>query len=323
MRIAHISDIHAQDTPTFRSRFRNLLESIRHHDIDHLIITGDLTDKAKTEEYTTVIDILNEYSFTTSKELTVIPGNHDVFPSVFQSFTFRLSTLREEFRREPLRVSKELYRVMRAYRKFRPAHYHHALRYFTTRFHHTFESAIATGGEETMGFPYVKHLNDQFAAVCIESNYVSPHIKKNLPYALLKYLITKDIFVESDNPICSNGWVDIGLLRKALTHPEVTNKKIILLVHHFVYTDKQVTKYMSPSLAKTMSLVNREAVLAELSRTNIELILHGHWHVTEPYTVTDGTLRAINGAGVFQQGDNRWSVITLAANGIRYESIQC
>lgn len=322
MRIAHISDIHAQNTPAFRSRFLSLLKSIRGHDIDHLIITGDLTDKGRGEEYNIVIDILNEYRFTTSKELTVIPGNHDVFPSVFQSFTFRLSTLREEFRREPFRVSKELYRVLRAYRKFRPKHYRQALRYFTARFHNTFESAIAIGSEETMGFPYVKHLNDQYAAVCIESNYVSPYIKKCIPHALLKYIITKDIFVETDNPICSNGWVDSVLLKKALSHPEVESKIIILLIHHFVYTGKQLTKYMSPSFARTMSLVNREAVLAELNRSNVGLILHGHWHVTEPYTVADGTLRAINGAGVFQKGDNRWNLLTLAAEGIRHDIIQ-
>jgi 3',5'-cyclic-AMP phosphodiesterase len=322
MRIAHISDIHARYTSSFQSRFRYLLESIRDHNIEHLIITGDLTDKARSEEYNIVIDILNEHGFTSGNELTVIPGNHDVFPSVFQSFTFRLSTLREEFRREPLRVSKELYRVMRAYRKFRPEHYYHALRYFNARFHHTFDSAISIGSGETMGFPYIKHLNERYAAVCIESNYVSPQIKKFLPYALLKYLITKDIFVETDNPICSNGWVDTDLLRKALIHPEVRNKKIILLLHHFLYTEKQVTRYMSPLFANTMSLVNREAVVEELNRSTVELILHGHWHVTESYTVADGMLHAINGAGVFRQGDNRWSVVTLAETGIQYESVQ-
>lgn len=322
MRIAHISDIHANTTPSFQSRFRNLLESVRERDVDHLIVTGDLTDKATSEEYDVVIDILNDFGFRDGKTVTVIPGNHDVFPMVYQSFTFRLSTLREEFRREPVRISKELYRVLRTYRKFGPEQYRNALQYFAARFKHTFDTALPIGGEETAGFPYVKSLNDQYAVVAIESNFVSPHIKMFLPYALLKYLITKDMFVATDSPICSNGWIDIDLLRKALVHPEIKEKRIIVLMHHYMYSKQQVTRYMSASFAKTMSIVNREQVIEELRNFNIELILHGHWHVTEEYPVCTGTLHALNGAGVLQKNDGKWNLLHLNAHGIMREEIK-
>lgn len=322
MHVAHISDIHANTTTSFQSRFRNLLGSIRDRSVDHLIVAGDLTDKAMSEEYDIVIDILNDYGFTSGKELTVIPGNHDMFPSVYQSFSFRLSTLREEFRREPARISKELYRVLRTYRKFTPDQYRDALRYFAARFQHTFDTAIAIGGAETAGFPYIKSLGEEYAVVCVESNYVSPYIKTFLPYALLKYYLTKNMFVATDSPICSNGWVDTHLLKKALAHPDVENKKVIVLIHHYMYSDLQVTKYMSSSFAKTMSLVNREAVIEEFNRNNIELILHGHWHGTEEYRVSGGMLRALNGAGVLQKNDGRWNLLHLNAQGIMREEIK-
>lgn len=322
MRIAHISDIHANTTPSFQSRFRNLLESVREQDVGHLIITGDLADKATCEEYDIVIDILNGFDFRDGKTLTVIPGNHDVFPLVYQSFTFHLSTLREEFRREPVRISRELYRVLRTYRKFRPGHYRNALRYFTERFRFTFNTAHAVGGEETSGFPYIKHINEEYALVCVDSNFVSPHIKMFLPYALLKYVITKDMFVATDSPICSNGWIDIDLLRKALTHPSMGHKKMIVLIHHYMYSKQQVTRYMSASFAKTMSIVNRKEVIEELSDCNIECILHGHWHVTEEYPVCNGDLRALNGAGVFQKNDSRWNLLELTTNSIQCKAIK-
>ncbi len=321
MKIAHISDLHADTTLSFQNRFRNLLQSIRDHHVEHLIITGDLTDKATHDEYDTVIRILNEYDFTSGKDLSVIPGNHDLFPSVYQTFTFRLSTLREEFRSDPIRITKELYRVMRAYRKFTPDEYRHALSEFLTRFQQTFDTAIAIGTSETEGFPYIKHLHDDYAAVCIESNYVSPHINTVLPYALLKYFITKDMYSVTDSPICSNGWVDTDLLKRALAHPEVKDKKLIVLLHHYVYTSEQERRYMNPSFARTMSLVNREALIDELSQSNAKLLLHGHWHVTEEYTVCDGNLRALNGAGVFFKKDGKWNLLTLGSDGVKREEI--
>ncbi len=321
MRIAHISDIHADISSAFQNRFHALLHSIRNQRIDHLMITGDLTDKATGEEYEVVIRILNEYGFSSGENITVIPGNHDLYPSVYQSFTFRLSTLRQEFREDPVRVTKELYRVLRAYRKFTPEIYRKALHEFVSRFQWTFDNAISLGPEATGGFPYLKHLNDEYAAVCLESNYVSPHIKSILPYALIKYAIKKDMFAATDSPICSNGWIDIELLNRALFHPEVKHKKLIILLHHYLYPQDQVLKYMSKDFERTMTLVNKNHFLDVVRESNPELILHGHWHVTEEYSLCNGRIRALNGGGLFQQNRATWNLITLTGDGLTRSEI--
>jgi 3',5'-cyclic-AMP phosphodiesterase len=321
MHIAHISDLHCKPTHLFRSRFRKLLQSIRERNIDHLIITGDLTDSGREDEYDTVIRLLDEYEFLSGNDLTVVPGNHDLFPSVYQSFTFRLSTLREEFRREPVRITKELYRVMRAYRKFTAEKYRDALHYFVTCFRSTFDAARAIGMDDSAGFPYIKHLNDEYALVLLESNFVSPRIKTALPVALVKYFLTRNMFSVTDSPICSNGWVDTRLLKQAMLHPEMKTKKIIVLLHHYLYSAEQERRYMNMSFGRTMSMINLQEFLSVLGDGRIDLLLHGHWHVTEEYTIHNGTLRVLNGAGVFQNNDGKWNLLTLSGMGIQREEI--
>jgi 3',5'-cyclic-AMP phosphodiesterase len=322
MRIAHISDIHTETTSSFQNRFRTLLQSLRDHRVNHLFITGDLTDKATTDEYDVVIRILNEFDFSTGRDVTVIPGNHDLYPSVYQSFTFRLSTLREEFRREPVRVSKELYRVLRAYRTFNPEKYRNALQLFFSRFQFTFDNATAIGGKNTAGFPFIKHLNDDYAAVCIDSNFVSPHLQLPIPFALLTYVLKKDMYSVTDNPICSNGWIDLDLCQRAFDHPSLRKKKTFLLMHHYLYTLEQEKRYMKPSFAKMMSLINRHELIDKLSELDTNLILHGHWHVTEEYPLGDGKSYALNGAGVLKKDDSRWNLLNLTSSGISREAIQ-
>ena len=321
MRIAHISDIHTTTSSSFQTRLRTLLQSIRHHRVDHLIITGDLTDKATEDEYDTVIRLLNEYGFSSGNELTVIPGNHDMYPSVYQSFTFRLSTLREEFKHEPVRITKELFRVTRAYRNFTPGQYKNALRYFVQRFSYTYDTAVSAGSEDTVGFPYIKHLNDKYAVICIESNYVSPYIKMPLPLALLRYFITKEMYSVTDNPICSNGWVDIDLLKYSIDILGLQEKKLIVLLHHYMYSPEQEHRYMKSSFAKTMSLLNRDELIDTLGGYNTKLVLHGHWHVTETYTACNSMIKVLNGAGVFQPNDGKWNLLTLTPDEILHETV--
>ena len=321
MRIAHISDIHADTSTAFQKRFRDLLQFIRTHRADHLVITGDLTDKALPDEYDTVIRILKEFDYSSGENLTVIPGNHDLYPAVYQSFTFRLSTLREEFREDPVRITKELYRVLRAYRKFTPQTYRDALRTFVAHFKWSFDDAMSFGTEKTGGFPYVKHLNDDFAIVCIESNYVSPHIKNFLPYALVKYAITKDMFSVTDSPICSNGWIDTGLFEQALSHPAVKNKQLIVLLHHYLYPEEHGLRYMSKDFERTMSLVNKDEFLRVVRESNTAMLLHGHWHITEAYSICNGTFTALNGAGSIREDNGKWNILDLSANKVNIDEV--
>ncbi|MDP1676241.1 MAG: metallophosphoesterase [Bacteroidota bacterium] len=79
--IAHLSDLHL--SPDFfpeRSRhFRSILSFCKQRQVDHIIITGDITNQAKENEFDHFRKILREFSLLDSKKITVINGNHDIF----------------------------------------------------------------------------------------------------------------------------------------------------------------------------------------------------------------------------------------------------
>lgn len=105
LRLAHISDLHYYDSmkvPVARllnkritgyvnfflhRRFqysnrilRLLLESIRRESVDHLVVTGDLSNLSLGAEFAGAREILLDYGFSPAT-VSVIPGNHDRYTS--------------------------------------------------------------------------------------------------------------------------------------------------------------------------------------------------------------------------------------------------
>lgn len=91
MRIAHISDLHLADRAKYpRNGFtrrdcdrhsprllKGLLSALRESQIDHLVVTGDLTLSAEVTEFERAADLLAPWA--RDQKLTVLPGNHDVW----------------------------------------------------------------------------------------------------------------------------------------------------------------------------------------------------------------------------------------------------
>jgi 3',5'-cyclic AMP phosphodiesterase CpdA len=91
-RIAHLSDLHiSADRSGLRHRWRSwvgksqaknllnlqaVLRDIASREVDHFVITGDLTNGAKQEEFETLKAALGDY--LDPSRLTIIPGNHDL-----------------------------------------------------------------------------------------------------------------------------------------------------------------------------------------------------------------------------------------------------
>jgi 3',5'-cyclic AMP phosphodiesterase CpdA len=91
--IAHISDIHLNsfynDSTLKRTNF--LLKEISENNVDHLIITGDITDNASEKDLEIFRRMLAKYGFINGDRLSIIPGNHDIFGGVQKAediFTF-------------------------------------------------------------------------------------------------------------------------------------------------------------------------------------------------------------------------------------------
>jgi 3',5'-cyclic-AMP phosphodiesterase len=82
--IAHISDLHLNsfyNDSIFR-RINYLLKQISENKVDHLIITGDITDNASEKDFEIFRRMLNKYGFMNGEKLSIIPGNHDIFGGV-------------------------------------------------------------------------------------------------------------------------------------------------------------------------------------------------------------------------------------------------
>jgi Icc protein len=79
--IAHISDLHLSPKyfPERTNIFRSLLLQCRQMNVDHIVITGDVTNQAKKEELEHFREVLNEFSLLDGKKVTAVIGNHDIF----------------------------------------------------------------------------------------------------------------------------------------------------------------------------------------------------------------------------------------------------
>lgn len=74
-RLAHLSDLHLGASPAHAVAFDSLVRGLLEHQVDHVLITGDLTHSGKAwqlELYERLVEPLRAHSL-----VTVVPGNHD------------------------------------------------------------------------------------------------------------------------------------------------------------------------------------------------------------------------------------------------------
>lgn len=75
MTLAHLSDLHLGHGPAHEAAARALVEGVQDADVDHVVVTGDLTQRGRDEEMSLFLDIFAPLQ--RSHRLTVVPGNHD------------------------------------------------------------------------------------------------------------------------------------------------------------------------------------------------------------------------------------------------------
>lgn len=81
MRIAHLSDLHLSPDhfPERTEMFYEILHTCKTLAVDHIVITGDITNQAKPKEFAHARSILRECGYLDPAKLTVTIGNHDIF----------------------------------------------------------------------------------------------------------------------------------------------------------------------------------------------------------------------------------------------------
>ena len=78
-RIAHISDLHLRAVDANFDRAVTLIEQAQSK-VDHVIIAGDIVDCAEANVLQAFKTSLDQRGLMHARDLTVVPGNHDIFP---------------------------------------------------------------------------------------------------------------------------------------------------------------------------------------------------------------------------------------------------
>jgi 3',5'-cyclic AMP phosphodiesterase CpdA len=74
-RVAHLSDLHLGERPEHTTAARALVRSLQLEDVDHVVVTGDITHAGRIDEYETWLEVFAP--LLAERRVTVVPGNHD------------------------------------------------------------------------------------------------------------------------------------------------------------------------------------------------------------------------------------------------------
>lgn len=76
MKLAHLSDLHLGERPEHVAAARALVRSLQQEQVDHVVVTGDITHAGAISEYEQWLELFDP--LLREKRISVVPGNHDV-----------------------------------------------------------------------------------------------------------------------------------------------------------------------------------------------------------------------------------------------------
>jgi 3',5'-cyclic-AMP phosphodiesterase len=269
VRIAHISDLHLSGKQDRRqlSYLDRLFAHFNRAGFDHLVISGDLSNRANPEDWRIVREKLESHGLYHWDKTTVIAGNHDFI------------NLEEEMR---------FYNALNPLQLLRKKSFERKMAEFVAYF-----QELITGEEQgDSAFPFIKIINYPAVKIAfVALNSVYP-------------------WYPADNPLGARGVITPGQLL-ALSHENVLAPLrecfVIGLCHH-AYRVYGTDSLIDQAFDWTMELKNREEFLALMKTMHAKLVLHGHFHRFQAYTVSEITF--VNG-GSFHYTPQRYSELLI------------
>jgi len=287
MKIAHISDIHVHN-PGSAGIFAELLGKALSLGADHFVISGDLVNSGTDDEYRLLVSVLKDFGLYNGSRLSVIPGNHDLFRTVFGSV---LST--EDLMKNKRLIPSLLSDIVR----YSLNDYIRDLEKFNDYLQPAFEGSFCAG-ESFYNFPYAKILKAKVALICIDSN---------LPLGI------------RNNLFASNGHINLHRVENLLSDPRLAGKTIIPVIHHCLYPMGEFKRRHDLIFEKSMILHNRDQVTGFFENHGIRLVLHGHYHVHERYTAGSAGMVVLN-SGRGYAGE--WHLIDTGSDDFEITSLR-
>ena len=242
------------------------MENIVKNKCNHLIITGDISDTSNIADLRYVKSVLKKYKLYSPDNLTVTIGNHDIFGGAKKGPEVYLFPSECKNTNYDSKVQK-FYEIL------------------------TTKEELASGQFNKNIFPNSKKISNGIAIISVNS--------------IAKW--SADL-----NPIASNGLVsksDIKRLETILRKKDLHNKFMIVLIHHH-FNEPDINKLGDShslwlySERNTMKIHNKNEITDLFDRCKVDLILHGHTHITESYKINRSLY--INSSGcIMPFTDNR------------------
>jgi 3',5'-cyclic AMP phosphodiesterase CpdA len=217
-------------------------------------------------------------------------------------------------------LSRSIPKLLQSHQGYKPSDYRRSISRFTEAFSNTFHSSTKLGSKESP-FPMIKVLKDEIALICFDSNDVYPTVRKSVGGILKEFTMNGIYWITaaqnlSENPVCCNGWIEKGGLKKVLSDPILKGKKKIVLTHHYLYDLETVMAYQNTAFSNFMQMYpsSLNYFVSQLEKKDIDLVLHGHWHITESYRC--GSLQVLNSGGSLSNANRNyrgWFLITTGA----------
>lgn len=245
MKIAHISDLHLNTlfNDSNLQRIKKLIKYISSQSVDHLIISGDLTDNADESDLAMLKRFLYKAGFFNSSKLTVVPGNHDIFGGPQKPndiFTFP--------------------------DKCKEIDYQNKVKNFNEIFKDTFEDT--TSIDPDTQYPFLKIIDN---IMIIGINSIAEYSKFKNPFAsngevkLMHFNILNELL---------QNYSDTNYIRIVVVHHHFNNIKD---------TKRSIAGIWQNIERQTMKLKKKKRLLSLFAKQNIDLVLHGHIHYNEFY----------------------------------------
>ncbi len=245
MKIGHISDLHLNTlfNDSNLLRIKRLIKYISNQEVDHLIISGDLTDNADESDLLLLKKILSKAGFSSHLNLTLIPGNHDIFGGPQKPtdiFTF------------PDRCKEVDYKSK--------------LKIFREIFKETFLTAETIDKQEL--FPFIKDIG---SVLIIGINSIAEYSKFKNPFASNGEVTLKQFNSLND---LLNKYSEAEIFKIVVIHHHFNKIK---------NTKRSIAGLWQNIEKQTMKLKKKKRLLSLFQKHNVDLVVHGHIHYNEFY----------------------------------------
>lgn len=247
MKIAHLSDLHICFNYKRNNlwQIKRLIKQIASTGVDHLVVTGDISDNSKEEDFVWFRKILKENDLLSSNRTSIVIGNHDIFGGVQTAsdiIDFPSRCARKDFKDN--------------------------VRKFVNYYEKLFENTFSPSNKSV--FPYLKDLGE---VAIIGVNSVDKYSKLRNPFASNGYVSKEQIDeIQKIFDIQKlTGKVKLVLIHHHFYKNNISSKSS----EHALWSRLEDF---------TMKLRRKKRLIKLFLRNNIDLVLHGHSHEVKQYS---------------------------------------